>query len=74
MHIHLKNNKGFQWFSKNNIFFKGYFFDEHDNFYEKEKAYEYLKQITSESVFKTVLNQINGVFSFIIRLWYLTTL
>ncbi|CAL2076375.1 asparagine synthase C-terminal domain-containing protein [Tenacibaculum sp. 190524A02b] len=66
MHIHLKNNKGFQWFSKNNIFFKGYFFDEHDNFYEKEKAYEYLKQITSESVFKTVLNKINGVFSFII--------
>lgn len=34
--IILKNNKGFSWYTEENIFIKGSFFDSDNNYYEKE--------------------------------------
>jgi asparagine synthase (glutamine-hydrolysing) len=65
MTITLKDNKGFQWFKNNTIFFKGYFYID-AIFYEKENALNYLATLRNESDFKEILRKINGVFTLII--------
>jgi len=67
MEIILKNNKGFSWYKKNNIFFKGYFYI--DNlFYENETALNYLNSIKVKKDFLKLIKKINGVFSLIINI------
>ncbi|TCI92529.1 asparagine synthase-related protein [Tenacibaculum sp. M341] len=68
MIFHLKNNKGFSWFSDESISVKGYFFDENNCFYENEQAISFLKRINSEKELTQFLKTANGVFTFIIKL------
>ena len=68
MEISLKINKGFKWFSTETIFLKGYFYDQKNNFYEKENALNYLSKIKNKEDFLNLLDVINGVFSVIINI------
>ena len=68
MKISLKNNKGFSWFSNKTTSVKGYFFDDKNNFYEKEKSVSFFENIQDENQFIEILKTINGVFSVIIQL------
>lgn len=61
MRISLTYNYGFQWYFKDDISFKGYFYID-DTFYEKQKAADFLSTIDD---IKEVLKRINGVFTII---------
>lgn len=63
----LKINKGFHWFSSENIHFKGYFFYE-NTFYEKQNAIQKLVQFQSTSELKKAVHQFNGIFTFVISI------
>lgn len=65
--IILNNNKGFSWFSSENIFIKGCFFDAENNFYEKVKAISYFKNITNYNQFIEKIETLNGIFTVIIK-------
>lgn len=65
--IKLIDNKGFSWFSSENIFIKGYFFDEENNYYEKEKALLFFKNINFDHQFIKRIKSINGIFTVIIK-------
>jgi asparagine synthase (glutamine-hydrolysing) len=67
MHISLKNNHGFSWYQSENIFVKGYFFDENDNFLEKNNALLFLSKIRFKEDFLKVIHLINGCFTIIIK-------
>ena len=59
MKVYLKYNCGFQWYFKDDISFKGYFYI--DNiFYDKQNAANFLANVDN---LKAVLNAINGVFT-----------
>ena len=62
MKVYLSNNRGFLWYQKNNLFFKGYFFIE-DTFYEKENALNYISKIVNYEDLKKFIAKINGVFT-----------
>ena len=68
MNISLKINKGFKWFSNESIFIKGYFYDEKNVFYEKEKALKYLLSIKTKDDFLKLISKINGIFSIVITI------
>lgn len=68
MKINLKINKGFSWFKSENIFFKGYFFDENSSFYEKNEALTFLKSIDNKNSFLEKIPSLKGVFSVIFSL------
>lgn len=68
MKVTIRNNKGFSWYSNENLFVKGYIFDTKNNFYEKEKLAEFFKNINSEDDFIKIIADINGVFSVIIKI------
>jgi len=65
--IILKNNKGFQWHSNENIFIKGCFFDSENNYYEKENLISFFKKINNEEQFIERIKEINGVFTVLIK-------
>ncbi|WP_299711851.1 asparagine synthase C-terminal domain-containing protein [uncultured Tenacibaculum sp.] len=67
MRIHLKQNRGFDWFSSENSYFKGYFFYE-NTFYEKENAILKLLSFQSIPEFKNAARQFNGVFTIVITI------
>ena len=67
MQLSLKNNLGFSWYQNETVFLKGYFFDEKDNYYDKENAISFLSEITSKEDFLTIIHQINGCFTIIIK-------
>ena len=64
--IELKNNKGFSWYSKNNISVKGYFFDKNNKYYEKENLPVFFENITSEDDFVVKIKETNGIFSVVV--------
>ncbi|WP_299062107.1 asparagine synthetase B family protein [uncultured Polaribacter sp.] len=66
MNITLNNNLGFSWSKTDTISFKGYFYIKND-FYEKQKAIDYLSKIKTKTNFKDFLKTINGVFTIIIN-------
>lgn len=63
MKIELKNNNGFKWYSSENIWVKGYLFDEQNNYYSGE---ELLNYFDLNSDMYSQLNKINGCFSLVI--------
>jgi len=65
--IDLIHNKGFKWFSNENIFVKGCFFDEKSNFYEKDALLNYFSDIKTEKDFKIKISNANGIFTVIIN-------
>jgi len=65
--IILKNNKGFSWYTAENIFIKGSFFDSDNNYYEKENTVSYFKKITNSNEFVERIKTINGIFTVIIK-------
>ena len=64
MKVFLKYNKGFQWYKKDTIAFKGYFYVD-DIFYEAKDAVEYLTDTLKTVPFKSVVQKLNGVFSIV---------
>ncbi|MBP8792979.1 MAG: 7-cyano-7-deazaguanine synthase [Lutibacter sp.] len=66
--ILLNINKGFSWFSTETIFVKGSFFDENNNYFEKDKAISYFKKITDPSLFIEKIKTINGIFTVLIKI------
>lgn len=64
MKIELKNNNGFKWYSNQNIWIKGYFFDEKNNFYSGNKLLNYF-DLNSDIL--SQLKNINGCFSVVIK-------
>ncbi len=60
-------NKGFRWFKNENIFVKGYLFDQNEEYYENNKLLNYFKNVNNIADFKKSLNKANGVFSVIIK-------
>ena len=65
--VNKTNNKGFKWYSLNNIFVKGSFFDNKNNYYEKENLLNYFDNCFGISDFEDRIKQANGVFSVIIK-------
>ncbi len=66
--IKLNYNYGFKWHNQDDIFVKGYIYDEHNNFYKDEKLVEYFSCVQNKDQFKEKLCNANGVFSVIIKL------
>ncbi|WP_111706604.1 asparagine synthetase B family protein [Lutibacter citreus] len=64
----LKNNKGFQWYSNQNICIKGSFFDSKNNYYEKEKLVSFFINIENSEQFIKRIKNINGIFTVLIKL------
>lgn len=64
--INLVHENGFAWYSKDNIYVKGYLFDENDNFFEKEKMLPLFENINQIEVLKNLLLSFNGSFSIVI--------
>ncbi|WP_405606805.1 asparagine synthase-related protein [Polaribacter sp. Asnod1-A03] len=65
MKITLNHSKGFKWHTNNTLYFKGYFYVD-AVFFEEEDAFNYLLKIKHSKEFKTILNSLDGVFTFII--------
>jgi len=65
--IFLKNNKGFKWHCNDNIFAKGYFFDNKNVFYRDHDVISYLERINTVDELKIKLQELNGVFTIVFR-------
>ncbi len=65
--IKLNLNYAYNWYSKNNIYVKGYIFDKNNNLLIEEKLISYFENITNENEFKDKLIDANGIFSVIIE-------
>jgi len=66
--IELIYNDGFNWYTQNGIFLKGYFYDERGRFYEKKSAVEYIWTKIQEKSPKELIKELNGLFSVLIQL------
>ena len=55
MKIILKYSNGYKWFVHNNIKIIGYFHDEKNIFYEKERLFSYFENINSVEELKSML-------------------
>ena len=62
--INLEHNKGFKWNKSENIYSKGYLFDEKDNLYQGQNLNRYFNCI-SEDVFRNKIKLANGSFAVI---------
>ena len=60
-------NRGFNWYSSDNVLVKGYFFDEKNNFYEKENLLKYFVNCNTKEKFVNKVKDANGLFSVIIH-------
>lgn len=72
MELVLKNNKGFKWFTGDNVWGKGYLFDEYGNLIENENLVNYFR-VRDEEELKKKLYAANGSFCLVLMLedrWY----
>ncbi len=60
-------NFGFQWFEKNLIYFKGFFFNRQNELLDKESAFQYFANAQTFSEFKNLVTAANGQFCIIIN-------
>jgi len=67
INIRLAYNRGYEWFSKNDIFVKGYILTFDDRLLRNNDLVNYFSGIHSFSDFRTKLQQANGLFSVIIK-------
>jgi asparagine synthase (glutamine-hydrolysing) len=65
--IILNNNKGYKWCIKNNIYAKGYLFDEKDNLYKDKELITFFEEVKGPHYFLEKLKHANGLFSVIIE-------
>lgn len=64
----LSNNLGYNWYKRNGSCFKGYLFlQENNTVLRKDQALDYLYQANSLLELEKLLDQVDGVFSFIIN-------
>jgi len=66
--VFLKKNEGYKWFSNETISIKGSFFDNENNYYEKENLISFFTNVDNENKFLKRIKEINGIFSVIIKL------
>jgi len=66
--IDLIINKGFKWYSNNNVFVKGFLFDSNNIFYEKEKLVKYFDNVKTKNDLLQKINNVNGLFTICIQL------
>ena len=66
--INLEYKYGYEWYQKNDIWVKGYFFDENAIYYKNEKLLEYFEGVNTYEEFKIKLQSANGLFSVVIKI------
>lgn len=64
--IDLVHENGFGWYSKDNIYVKGYLFDKNNDFFEKKKLLSLFENIDKLEVLENLLLSFNGSFSIVI--------
>jgi len=67
IHIRLAYNKGYRWFSKNDVFVKGYIFISENRLLKEDLLIDYFSEIQSFAEFQSKLQQANGIFSVIVK-------
>ncbi len=67
MTISFTNNRGFAWYTAENVFVKGYFFDHTNTFYDKANAAVFFVGINTKETFLDKLQTINGSFTVIVQ-------
>jgi asparagine synthase (glutamine-hydrolysing) len=67
IHIQLSYNKGYKWFKKDEISVKGYLFTSDNQYVQGDELIHYFSDIPSFSEFQRKLQQVNGLFSVVIR-------
>jgi asparagine synthase (glutamine-hydrolysing) len=65
--IILENNKGCKWYTRNNIYAKGYLFDDKNNLYRNQELIAYFQGAGESGNFLHKLKHANGLFSVIIK-------
>jgi len=65
--VKLNHNHGYKWFCQDEIYVKGYLFDNDNNLLENEKLVNYFLEVGSEEEFKDKLIEANGIFSVLIK-------
>jgi len=66
--IDLIINKGFKWYSSNNVFVKGFLFDSNKTYHEKEKLVKYFANVKTKNDLLQKINKVNGLFTICIQL------
>ena len=65
--IRLSHNKGYKWFHENKIYVKGYILTPDNQVLRDSSLVNYFSSVETPDVFKTKLQQANGLFSVVIR-------
>ncbi|MCE5286194.1 MAG: 7-cyano-7-deazaguanine synthase [Pelosinus sp.] len=65
--VHLKNNRGYQWFEKEGIYCKGYFINQDNKIFSDERTVDYFSNINSENDFLEIMKEVNGFFSVLVQ-------
>lgn len=65
--VNLEYNHGFKWFQKDDIWVKGYLFDESNELYDNERLIEYFANISNVDEFEKKLTIANGSFAVVIE-------
>jgi asparagine synthase (glutamine-hydrolysing) len=65
--IILENNKGCKWYIKNDIYAKGYLFDDKNKLYKNQGLITFFEGVRDSVQFLQKLKQANGLFSVIIK-------
>jgi asparagine synthase (glutamine-hydrolysing) len=66
VNLNLKNNFGFKWYIKNDVYVKGYLYDENNDFYKDEYLLDYFTSSLTEIELESKLLKANGCFAVII--------
>ena len=67
INVQLSRNKGYKWFTKENLFVKGFIFTPDNKLLREESLLTYFSCVYSFDDFQTKIRQANGLFSIIIK-------
>jgi asparagine synthase (glutamine-hydrolysing) len=70
INVHLSYNKGYKWFSENEIFVKGYIITSDDRLLKGKTLIDYFSGVHSFSDFQAKLQDANGLFTVLIKRKY----
>ena len=62
MSVYCKHNRGFQWYSNNNTFAKGYLYNEQNELFTDEAIIHFFQDATTVDSFEKKLKSANGFF------------
>ena len=65
--IFLEYNYGFKWYKKDDMYIKGYLFDDNDVLYKEDKLINYFVEVNSKKEFENKLLKANGFFAVIME-------